>query len=114
MIVVDLQHIIEDPALGFAVPQDVPPQVMAAYQRLTARGYDSRLLKDRSARCQGEFARFTSRTSSPACRPWPSCTPPTCGPGHPHRCQDGAIRTARGPDHIGRRAHTAGIRESTA
>jgi len=41
----DLQRIIEYPALGFAVPQDVPPQVMAAYERLTARGYDSRLLK---------------------------------------------------------------------
>jgi uncharacterized SAM-binding protein YcdF (DUF218 family) len=45
MLVGDLQRIIEYPALGFAVPQDVPPQVMAAYQRLTARGYDSRLLK---------------------------------------------------------------------
>jgi uncharacterized SAM-binding protein YcdF (DUF218 family) len=41
----DLQRIIEYPALGFAVPQDVPPQVMAAYQRLTACGYDSRMLK---------------------------------------------------------------------
>jgi uncharacterized SAM-binding protein YcdF (DUF218 family) len=45
MLVGDLQRIIEYPALGFAVPQDVPPQVMAAYERLTARGYDSRLLK---------------------------------------------------------------------
>lgn len=45
MLVGDLQRIIEYPALGFAVPQDVPPQVMAAYRRLTARGYDSRLLK---------------------------------------------------------------------
>jgi uncharacterized SAM-binding protein YcdF (DUF218 family) len=45
MLAGDLQRIIEYPALGFAVPQDVPPQVMAAYQRLTARGYDSRLLK---------------------------------------------------------------------
>ena len=45
MLVGDLQRIIEYPALGFAVPQDVPPQVRAAYQRLTVRGYDSRLLK---------------------------------------------------------------------
>ena len=45
MLAGDLQRIIEYPALGFAVPQHVPPQVMAAYQRLTARGYDSRLLK---------------------------------------------------------------------
>lgn len=45
MLVGDLQRIIAYPALGFAIPQDVPPQVMAAYQRLTARGYDSRLLK---------------------------------------------------------------------
>jgi uncharacterized SAM-binding protein YcdF (DUF218 family) len=44
MLVGDLQRIIEYPALGFAVPQDVPPQVTAAYRRLTARGYDSRLL----------------------------------------------------------------------
>jgi uncharacterized SAM-binding protein YcdF (DUF218 family) len=45
MLVGDLQRIIEYPALGFAVPQDVPAQVMAAYERLTAHGYDSRLLK---------------------------------------------------------------------
>jgi uncharacterized SAM-binding protein YcdF (DUF218 family) len=45
MLVGDLQRIIEYPALGFAVPQDVPQQVMAACERLTARGYDSRLLK---------------------------------------------------------------------
>jgi uncharacterized SAM-binding protein YcdF (DUF218 family) len=45
MLVGDLQRIIAYPALGFAIPQDVPPHVMAAYQRLTGRGYDSRLLK---------------------------------------------------------------------
>ena len=45
MLVGDLQRIIEYPALGFAIPQDVPLQVMAAYERLTARGYDTRLLK---------------------------------------------------------------------
>jgi uncharacterized SAM-binding protein YcdF (DUF218 family) len=45
MLVGDLQRIIAYPALGFAIPQEVPPAVMAAYERLTARGYDSRLLK---------------------------------------------------------------------
>jgi uncharacterized SAM-binding protein YcdF (DUF218 family) len=45
MLVGDLQRIIEYPALGFAIPQEMPPTVMAAYERLTARGYDSRLLK---------------------------------------------------------------------
>jgi uncharacterized SAM-binding protein YcdF (DUF218 family) len=45
MLVGDLQRIIDYPALGFAVPQDVPVRVISAFQRLTARGYDSRLLK---------------------------------------------------------------------
>lgn len=45
MLVGDLQRVIEYPALGFAVPQDVPAEVEAAYQRLLAAGYDSRLLK---------------------------------------------------------------------
>jgi uncharacterized SAM-binding protein YcdF (DUF218 family) len=45
MLVGDLQRIIEYPALGFAIPQEMPPAVMAAYERLTARGYASRLLK---------------------------------------------------------------------
>jgi uncharacterized SAM-binding protein YcdF (DUF218 family) len=44
MLVGDLQRVIEYPALGYAIPQEVPPHVMAAYQRLAAR-YDSRLLK---------------------------------------------------------------------
>jgi uncharacterized SAM-binding protein YcdF (DUF218 family) len=44
-LVGDLQRVIEYPARGFAIPQDVPPAVLAAYQRLTARGYDSRLLR---------------------------------------------------------------------
>jgi uncharacterized SAM-binding protein YcdF (DUF218 family) len=78
MLVGDLQRIIAYPALGFAVPQEVPPAVMTAYERLTARGYDSRLLKA-DARCPGSCARSTSRTSSPGCRPWPSCAPPTSG-----------------------------------
>ena len=45
MLVGDLQRIIAYPALGFAIPQEVPPAVMDAYKRLTARGYDSLLLK---------------------------------------------------------------------
>jgi uncharacterized SAM-binding protein YcdF (DUF218 family) len=45
MLVGDLQRIITYPDLGYAIAQDVPPHVMAAYDRLTARGYDSRLLK---------------------------------------------------------------------
>ncbi|MGK5559123.1 YdcF family protein, partial [Actinomadura kijaniata] len=44
MLVGDLQRIIEYPALGFAIPQPVPDEVQAAYQRLLAAGYDSRLL----------------------------------------------------------------------
>jgi uncharacterized SAM-binding protein YcdF (DUF218 family) len=46
MITGDLQRIIEYPARGFAIAQDVPADVMAAYQRLIAAGYDSRLLKE--------------------------------------------------------------------
>jgi hypothetical protein len=42
----DLQRIIEYLARGFAIAQDVPADVMAAYHRLVAVGYDSRLLKD--------------------------------------------------------------------
>jgi uncharacterized SAM-binding protein YcdF (DUF218 family) len=45
MLVGDLQRIITYPALGFAIPQEVPTTVMSAYERLTAHGYDSRLLK---------------------------------------------------------------------
>lgn len=43
MIVGDLQRIIEYPKLGFAVPQDVPRDVRAAYGRLITAGYTSRL-----------------------------------------------------------------------
>lgn len=43
MIVGDLQRIIEYPKLGFAVPQDVPRDVRAAYDRLITAGYTSRL-----------------------------------------------------------------------
>jgi uncharacterized SAM-binding protein YcdF (DUF218 family)/tetratricopeptide (TPR) repeat protein len=44
MVVGDLQRIIEYPKLGFAAPQDVPADVMAAYDRLLDAGFDSRLL----------------------------------------------------------------------
>ncbi|MFC5188037.1 YdcF family protein [Actinomadura harenae] len=44
MLVGDLQRIIEYPTLGFATAQDVPADVQAAYQRLLAAGFDSRLL----------------------------------------------------------------------
>ena len=46
MLTGDLQRIIEYPARGFALAQDVPGDVMAAYGRLVAAGFDSRLLKD--------------------------------------------------------------------
>lgn len=44
MIVGDLQRIIEYPARGFAIAQDVPVDVLDAYRRLIAAGYDSRLV----------------------------------------------------------------------
>jgi uncharacterized SAM-binding protein YcdF (DUF218 family) len=45
MLVGDLQRVIEYPKLGFAVEQDVPADVLAAYGRLLSAGFDSRLLK---------------------------------------------------------------------
>jgi uncharacterized SAM-binding protein YcdF (DUF218 family) len=42
MMIGDLQRIIEYPARGFTVAQDVPPEVVAAYQRLNAAGFVSR------------------------------------------------------------------------
>lgn len=45
MLVGDLQRVIEYPKLGFAIEQDVPENVHAAYTRLLQAGYDSRLLK---------------------------------------------------------------------
>jgi uncharacterized SAM-binding protein YcdF (DUF218 family) len=45
MLVGDLQRIIEYPAKGFALPQPVPDQVQAAYRRLIAAGFTSRLLE---------------------------------------------------------------------
>jgi uncharacterized SAM-binding protein YcdF (DUF218 family) len=46
MLVGDLQRIIEYPARGFAIDQDVPADVTDAYQRLIAAGYNSRLMKE--------------------------------------------------------------------
>jgi uncharacterized SAM-binding protein YcdF (DUF218 family) len=45
MLVGDLQRLIHYPALGFAIAQDIPAEVEAAYRRLLAAGFDSRLLK---------------------------------------------------------------------
>ncbi|SBW22461.1 hypothetical protein FDG2_2673 [Candidatus Protofrankia californiensis] len=44
MLVGDLQRVIEYPKLGFAIAQDVPEDVYAAYEALVAAGFDSRLL----------------------------------------------------------------------
>ncbi|HVV13393.1 YdcF family protein [Amycolatopsis sp.] len=44
MMIGDLQRIIEYPGQGFAIAQDVPPTVYAAYERLVAAGYRSRML----------------------------------------------------------------------
>lgn len=45
MLVGDLQRVIEYPKLDFAIEQDVPEDVHAAYGSLLAAGFDSRLLK---------------------------------------------------------------------
>ncbi|TVT24426.1 YdcF family protein [Amycolatopsis rhizosphaerae] len=44
MMIGDLQRIIEYPGQGFAISQEVPPSVYAAYQRLVAAGFRSRML----------------------------------------------------------------------
>jgi uncharacterized SAM-binding protein YcdF (DUF218 family) len=44
MLVGDLQRVVEYPKRGFAVEQDVPADVLAAYDRLIDAGFDSRLL----------------------------------------------------------------------
>lgn len=44
MLVGDLQRVIEYPALGFAVEQEVPNNVRHAYERLVDAGYVSRLM----------------------------------------------------------------------
>ncbi|MGW2508267.1 YdcF family protein [Streptomyces scopuliridis] len=45
MMVGDLQRVIEYPRHGFAVEQDVPEDVHAAYESLRNDGFDSRLIK---------------------------------------------------------------------
>ncbi|MFI6604678.1 YdcF family protein [Nonomuraea sp. NPDC050536] len=44
MLVGDLQRVIEYPARGYAVEQDVPDDVLDAYEALVRAGFDSRLL----------------------------------------------------------------------
>ncbi|MBI3687506.1 MAG: YdcF family protein [Actinobacteria bacterium] len=44
MLVGDLQRVMEYPRLGFAVEQDVPREVISAYERLLRDGFDSRLI----------------------------------------------------------------------
>ncbi|SFQ98771.1 Uncharacterized SAM-binding protein YcdF, DUF218 family [Lentzea waywayandensis] len=44
MLAGDLQRVVEYPKLGFSVEQDVPADVLAAYGRLVASGFDSRLI----------------------------------------------------------------------
>ncbi|HEX3785287.1 MAG TPA: YdcF family protein [Pseudonocardiaceae bacterium] len=46
MLVGDLQRIVEYPEQGFAIAQDVPEPVEAAYRRLLAAEFDSRLLHE--------------------------------------------------------------------
>jgi uncharacterized SAM-binding protein YcdF (DUF218 family) len=45
MLVGDLQRVIEYPKLDFAIEQAAPYGVLAAYDRLIAAGFDSRMLK---------------------------------------------------------------------
>nr|WP_184944107.1 YdcF family protein [Planomonospora venezuelensis] len=44
MLVGDLQRVIQYPQLGFAIAQDIPEDVHAAYEALLAAGFTSRLL----------------------------------------------------------------------
>ena len=44
IMVGDLQRLLVYARKGWSAPQDVPPQVMAAYERLVAAGYTRRLL----------------------------------------------------------------------
>ncbi|SHG76498.1 YdcF family protein [Streptoalloteichus hindustanus] len=45
-LVGDPQRIMEYPATGYAVPQDIPGDVVSAYHRLVAAGFTSRLVVD--------------------------------------------------------------------
>ncbi|MTD57083.1 YdcF family protein [Amycolatopsis pithecellobii] len=44
MMIGDLQRVIEYPGQGYAISQYVPPFVLAAYERLVAAGFSSRML----------------------------------------------------------------------
>ncbi|MCR4313638.1 MAG: YdcF family protein [Candidatus Uhrbacteria bacterium] len=44
IMVGDLQRIIEYPAKGFQIPQEVPDEVIDAYKRLVEAGYDKHLI----------------------------------------------------------------------
>lgn len=44
MLVGDTQRVIEYPKRGFAIPQEVPAEVEAAYRRLVEAGFTARLL----------------------------------------------------------------------
>lgn len=44
IMVGDLQRIIEYPAKGYQIPQDVPDEVMESYRRLLEAGYDKHLI----------------------------------------------------------------------
>lgn len=48
MLVGDLQRVIEYPALGFALEQNVPEGVHAAYEYLVSEGFTSRLITRRA------------------------------------------------------------------
>ncbi|NYE09884.1 uncharacterized SAM-binding protein YcdF (DUF218 family) [Actinomadura citrea] len=45
MLVGDTQRIMVYPGRGFAIPQDMPPEVEAAYRRLVEAGFTSRLVR---------------------------------------------------------------------
>lgn len=51
MIVGALQRVLVFPALGLAIEQEVPDSVVAAYERLCADGFTSRLLPADVAAC---------------------------------------------------------------
>jgi uncharacterized SAM-binding protein YcdF (DUF218 family) len=45
MLVGDTQRILDYPERGFAVPQEMPAEVLAAYRRLVVEGFTSRLVQ---------------------------------------------------------------------
>ncbi|WP_243711404.1 YdcF family protein [Actinomadura sp. KC216] len=45
MLVGDTQRIMIYPERGFAIPQEIPPEVEAAYERLVEAGFTSRLIR---------------------------------------------------------------------